>query len=350
MEQAKAPRANPRLPAAPVGSPDIGGTRYRPDGRRGHYESFFQRANHPDRPLAFWIRYTLFCPAGHAGEAMGELWAVLFDGEKNRQIAVKTETPLTDCRFDPNRLSVRIEEALLEAGNLRGSAAGGGHRIRWQLTFAGDQEPLFLLPRWQYGIGFPRAKSLVGTPLARYDGWIAVDDRRHEVEGWIGSQNHNWGERHTDHYAWGQVAGFDDRPDAFLEVATARLKLGCCWSPFLTILVLRLGEREIRMNGIVSMIRARGSFSYFVWSFRSRRGPITVEGTFSAPREAFVGLTYRNPPGGVKTCLNTKIASCEIRLTDRQAGSGRPLVLFTAHRGAFEILTDDPGHGIPLSL
>ena len=32
---------------------------------QGHYESFFQRANHPTRPLAFWIRYTLFSPHAH---------------------------------------------------------------------------------------------------------------------------------------------------------------------------------------------------------------------------------------------------------------------------------------------
>jgi hypothetical protein len=29
-----------------------------------------------------------------------------------------------------------------------------------------------------------------------------------------------------------------------------------------------------------------------------------------APRESFVGLTYANPPGAVKTCLNTKLAAC----------------------------------------
>ena len=36
------------------------------------------------------------------------------------------------------------------------------------------------------------------------------------LERWIGSQNHNWGRKHTDSYAWGQVAGFDDAPQTFL--------------------------------------------------------------------------------------------------------------------------------------
>jgi hypothetical protein len=40
-------------------------TRYQPGQSAGHYESFFQRANHPIRPMAFWIRYTIFSPQNH---------------------------------------------------------------------------------------------------------------------------------------------------------------------------------------------------------------------------------------------------------------------------------------------
>ena len=42
----------------------------------GFYESYFQRANHPTRPLAFWIRYTLFAPRGRPADAIGEVWAI----------------------------------------------------------------------------------------------------------------------------------------------------------------------------------------------------------------------------------------------------------------------------------
>ena len=58
-------------------------------GARGHYESYFQRANHPTRPLAFWIRYTAFVPRGRARDAVGELWAIWFDGEARSVSAVK---------------------------------------------------------------------------------------------------------------------------------------------------------------------------------------------------------------------------------------------------------------------
>ena len=46
-----------------------------------------------------------------------------------------------------------------------------------------------------------------------------------EIDDWVGSQNHNWGVRHTDRYAWGQVCGFDNAQTSFLEVASAQLKM-----------------------------------------------------------------------------------------------------------------------------
>ena len=42
--------------------------------RKGHYESYFQRANHPTEPRAFWIRYTVFVPRQRHELAVGELY------------------------------------------------------------------------------------------------------------------------------------------------------------------------------------------------------------------------------------------------------------------------------------
>ena len=67
----------------------------------------------------------------------------------------------------------------------------------------------------------------------------------------------------------------------------------------------------------------------------------------AAPREAFVGLEYRNPPGGVKHCLNSKIAACTVHFHDKRTGSTETLE--TKSRAAFEILTSDPNHGVAIS-
>src|SRR5512143_2161840 len=102
---------------------DANCTRYRPGQQRGHYESFFLRANHPTRPLAFWIRYTIFSPARHPEEALGELWAIFFDGESGQHVTVKEELPLQRCSFARDRFEVRIGEARLDGQGLSGAAA-----------------------------------------------------------------------------------------------------------------------------------------------------------------------------------------------------------------------------------
>lgn len=326
-------------------------TRFRPGSPDGHYESFFVRANHPSRPFAFWIRYTIFSPRHHPDRAVGELWAIVFNAETGQHVAVKSATPFAACRFDPTHLSVQIGQAHLDSGSLESEAASGGHTLSWDLRYSGDAPPLFLLPLASYSGPQPPAKSLVARPFAVFSGSLRVDGVPLPVAEWTGTQNHNWGPRHTDHYAWGQVAGFDDAPDAFLEVVTARRRLGPFWSPFVTLLVVRHGGEEIALNTPTQMRRAAGTFAPFDWRFRSATAAVIVEGHIAASSDAFVGLTYHNPPGGDKICLNSKLATCDLTITRRQGDAwGQPERLTARQRAAFEILTDQPDPRVPLRV
>lgn len=314
------------------------GARFVTGNREGHYESWFQRANAPGRPLALWIRYTVFSLAERPDLAIGELWAVFFDGERERVVAVKEEHPIHACRFSRSGLDVRIGDSTLDERSLEGGASSSAHAIRWSLRHRSAEPPLLLLPPLLYSAPLPRAKALVGSPLASFEGELEVDGERIAIDRWVGSQNHNWGSRHTDAYAWGQVAGFDDAPEAFLEISTARLRLGRRMTPPMTVLVLREGEEELRLNGLRRALRARASYEPFEWRFESASRDARVRGTITAPAWSFVALPYGNPPGGIKTCLNSKLARCELEVTRGR----RTHTYTTAHRAAFEILTDDP--------
>jgi hypothetical protein len=319
--------------------------RYVPENMKGHYESYFQRANHPQRPLAFWIRYTVFSAKGNPGDAVGELWAIYFDGERNQITAAKETFPMDTCRFSSNDLEVHIGEALLNESYLEGQVKMGSNTLLWDLQYTGSEPPLLLLPQSFYESSFPKAKAMVGTPNATFNGSMMVNGESVPIDRWIGSQNHNWGEKHTDSYAWGQVAGFDNAPDAFLECSTARIRLGPVWSPPLTFVVLRLGDDEIRFNSIVQSLRARGSFDFSSWRIDSGNSRTRVILHIHAPKSAFVGLIYNNPPGGTKICLNTKLASCELILKQQ----GEPeRTLIARQRAAFEILTERKDHAVPI--
>ncbi len=325
-------------------------TRFERGSQAGHYESWFQRANHPTRPEAFWIRYTIFSPKGRPEDAIGELWAIHFrrDGEHTRVVAVREEHPIDACTFATSGIDTSIADARLRDGMLTGRAATSDHAIAWDLTYKGGTRPLLLLPERLYAGGFPKAKALVGTPLCTYRGHLEVDSERVDIDGWVGSQNHNWGSKHTDEYAWGQVAGFDDEPDAFLEVSTARVHLGPIKTPWLTPIVLRIGDREFAVNALLRAVRNKGRYDTrtLEWQFSGSHDGTHIEGRVSAPRNSFVALPYGNPPGGVKTCLNCKLASCELHLTE----GGRSRRLYTAHRAAFEIGTDATDHGVALAF
>jgi hypothetical protein len=318
-------------------------TVYRRGQRAGHYESFYQRANHPERPLAFWIRYTIFAPRGDAEAAVGELWAVAFDGESGRHEVARFEVPIAQCDFPTDRFAVRVGAAELGPQGLTGSAGP----ISWNLRYTGDAPPLLLLPPRLYARGFPRAKSLVAVPLASYSGSYTVGGREIDVDGWIGSQNHNWGSRHTDRYAFGQVAGFDGAPESFLEVATAKATVaGPLATPWLTTLVLRHDSAEHSLVSVRRSLRATGRYRCFEWDFASGDASVEICGRITAEESAFVGLRYRNPPGGIKHCLNTKIASAEVTVRDRR--TGRTEWLHAGNRTLFEILTSNTDHGVEL--
>jgi len=327
-----------------VTSGDINAPVYRPGQRAGHYESWYLRANHPDRPLAFWLRYTIFAPTGRPDDAVGELWAVAFDGTARAHAVGKVRRPLRESEFAA--FPLRVGEAELSRGALTGRAGP----VSWALAYDGGEEPVLLLPPRLYRGGFPKAKSLVPRPLARFTGRYAIDDQPVEVHGWLGSQNHNWGSRHTARYAFGQVAGFDAAPGSFLELATVKATIaGPLTTPWATTLVLRHEGREYSFVGLREALRARGRYRPFTWEFATGEKDVRISGRITAEPDAFVGLRYDDPPGGVKHCLNTKIASAEVTL---EVG-GRRVELRTAHRALFEILTDEPAvdgrvHGVAL--
>ena len=311
---------------------------YDPTKPGGHYESYYLRANHPDRPLAFWIRYTIFSPAGRPADALGELWAIVFDGETATHTTAKLELPFADCAFPRDGFDVRIGPETSPPWMVK--ACVGRWADAWDLRYEGAEPPLYLLPARLYRGGFPKAKSLVSRPLVRFTGTVSVGNRAINVDGWTGSQNHNWGSRHTDHYAFGQVAGFDNAPDTFLEVATARNKIGPLWTPALTPLVLRHRGREHALTSTGQMFRATATIAPTRWTFGTQSAAVSVAGTIEAPKDALVVLEYANPPGGIKYCHNTKLARCELTVTDRVTGESE--VLRSDHGALFEILDDHP--------
>ncbi|MFO0618729.1 MAG: hypothetical protein U0414_39420 [Polyangiaceae bacterium] len=166
----------------------------------------------------------------------------------------------------------------------------------------------------------------------------------HAIDGWIGSASHNWGSAHTDAYAWGQVMGFDGAPGSFLECITGDVKVAGLAVPRSTLAVLHHEGRSFAFTNPVVGMLARARYEVGAWTFRCEGRDAVIDARFHAPPSAFLGLRYRNPPGGTKICHNSKIARADVTLIER----GGRVTTLTSDRAAFEILLDEPR--VPLAV
>lgn len=315
--------------------------RYREGNKKGHYESYFIRANHPKQAIAFWIRYTLFIPKHDPQNAIGELWAVYF--ENGKITPAKQEFDLSECELHTTNFNIKIAESHLRAFEAKGSIG----QFSWDLTYENLHSPVFLLPLSMYDLPFPKAKSIVSQPFASFLGQLKVGDQEILVNNWLGSQNHNWGAEHTDKYAWGQVVGFEQDQRCLLELITASVKVAGMSTPFITLIALFYNGKTQYFHKFKNWMRNKGKYAYFTWTFEARNDELEIKGTIEAEKTDFVGLRYYNTNGTDKFCLNSKVASCVLEI--RELKTGNTIELSTDNRCAFEILTDDEtSHGIPI--
>ena len=68
-----------------------------------------------------------------------------------------------------------------------------------------------------------------------------------------------------------------------------------------------------------------------------------IAAVFEASASDFVGLPYADPPGGVRTCLNSKLARCQATV---ERPGRPPRTLHSAHRAALEIIPTRDDHGV----
>lgn len=303
-----------------------------------YYESRYIRANAPERGQALWLRETLLLPV--EGEACADVWVMVFDPAGHR--AAKHTFPVDAADFDYETWAARIATTSIDDSAARGTLPDA---TRWDLTITrSGQDSVRLLPDQAYQRRFPAAKTMVRDPLARFDGRLAMPGLELDVDGWLGSVNHNWGTRHTPAYAYGQVCGFDNAPDSTLEIVTARAALGPVLLPGTTLFVFRHAGQEFAVRTVRGSLHTHGRYAAFMCTFGARVGEQMIQGEIIAEPADVIGLTYTDTHANDKFCYNSAIATCRIQV----AGKAFDRTELVSNRAMLEILTNDRVDGVPL--
>lgn len=308
-------------------------------GVRGRYESWFLSARdaEPGRPpRALWIRHTRHRYADAEAES-GALWCTVFDPAAGGGPAAVKESVTrldggTECGVD----------------TFRGGARARGRMAEWNLSVTGGgvAELRHLRPAVLYRAPIPRTKLVAPVPDGVVSGRVVLDAAVVDVMSWRATVGHNWGREHAEKWVWLHAAGFPDAPEAWLELAFARVRVGGALTPWIANGAVSLGGRRFRLGGFghipgVRVVAAPGRLEAIV----PGRG-IEVRIAADADLDQTVGFTYAGTVrGDDRTVLHAGIAG--VRLGVRRPGRSSA-ELATAGGGAYELGGRELEGGVPL--
>jgi hypothetical protein len=308
---------------------------------RGHYESFYVKACHPQGGLGVWIRYTVHKRPGAA--AVGALWFTLFDREQG---VCASKVQVAGPRAGPGRY-IELGEAWLDGSSAAGQAPSEHLDAEWELTFSGSEEPLRHLPRdWMYRSRLPRTKVLSPHPAVLVRGAARAGSREIRLDGWPGTVGHNWGAEHARRAIWVHGANFHGHERAWIDLAIGRVGVGPLTTPWIANGALSLDGVRHRLGGLerVASTRVAETPERCELGLEGSAG-MRVELTVGAPRERFVGWLYAQPDGSERQTVNCSIADMELTV----ARPGRPALPLELHGGAaYELQMSERYPPIPL--
>jgi hypothetical protein len=334
--------------------------------RAGMYESFYLRAVAPDRPLGVWIRYTAHKPPGQP--AQGSVWCTFFDGPDTPPFMHKLTT---DALSVPAHGWIAVGDSRLGPGRAEGACG----KARWSLRFASQEPELrHLQHRLLYRGPLPRTKLTSPAPAARFEGTLelpppppaaasrstapaaeptalpppaaAPRSRTLALDGWRGMVGHNWGAQHAERWIWLHGVGFEEQPEAWIDVAIGRVRVAGRTTPWVANGALRIDGERYRLGGV----GARGLLvaerpEHCVLALPGAGG-LMVEAHVQAPSAARAGWRYADPDGGQHDVSNCSIAA--LTLTVRRPARAA-CTLRTAHGAAYELGMRERDHGVPIA-
>ena len=308
-----------------------------------YYESRFIRANHPDRAQAIWLRWTLLLPV--PGDAVADVWVMLFDPDGAGNRALKVPHPVTAADYLSDPWSARIADTVIDDAHARGTVDGAS----WDLTIApGDEPAVKLLTDRAYAAKFPTAKTQVRHPLARFDGNRCTGRHPRRGRGVDGQRQPQLGQQ--AHPGLRLRPGVRIRRRAGLQPRSrhrARAAVGPLRLPAATLFVLRhAGWGGRRALGAGGPAHSRGPTSRSAGHSAGRADGFELRGEIRADPRDVIGLTYTDTNGKTKYCYNSALADCRITVS----GNGLDAELTASRRAMFEILTDERLGSVPVLL
>lgn len=259
----------------------------------------------------YWLHHELV--AGPDGRAHGLGWLAAFPADGQ---------PVVE-RFGPQPVSSGdlSDERWFEAAGARvGPAEMVGHTegARWNLTFEGDDEPLFTFPEYVWHGSVLPSSQVVPWPTATFSGTVSIGGRTVQLQGARGAVSRIYGRGNAHRWGWLHA---DLGDGDVLEIVAAQGRAPALRRvPPKAFCQLRVDGRDWPADALVAAAGSRARLGLPRWYATVTTPRERLRVAVRIPPSASVTLDYRDPDGASARCTNSCRADVEIRLERRGLG------------------------------
>jgi len=280
-------------------------------------------ASEPRAGYGLWLRAAVDVGADGAGQ--WSRWGSWFERDRpERSFAIKNAT-------DAAAISRSVAE--LQAGEWSGEVEGGGHALRWRLSFGQGAPGEEFLPGWLRPLGKLRGQGFVFPhPAATVSGAVEVDGRMVELTRVPAGQAHQWQRSVLPGWAWARCSTFAEDPDASIDLLDA-VGPGGVRVP---LFVFRFRGEVHHFGDLPWIALSRSRPASPSWHFSAQNARLAIDGVVHAAPSRMVQVQYPNADGSARHCVNSEIASMELHVRSRAlpVASFRPEITLTSQSGA----------------
>lgn len=285
-------------------------------------------ASEPRAGLGLWVRYVV--DIGRNGAQQFALWGSWFERDRpERSFALKNVLPTAAI----SRSGLQFGSGWLGAEGCSGEVEGGGHALRWRLSFGQGAPGEVAVPGWLRAPARLRGSGFVlPHPAATVTGAVEVDGRMIELSRVPAGQAHSWGRSRWPGWAWARCSAFAEDPDASIDLLEV-IGPGGVRVPMIT---MRFRGQTHRFGELPWIALTRSRPVSPSWHFSAQDTRLAIDGVVRARPEQMVQVQYPEPGGSWHHCVNSEIASMEVRVRSRPllGAAFRPELTLTSKSGA----------------
>lgn len=296
-----------------------------PRPRSGFHEAWYVVASDARAGHGLWLRYTV--DVDRSGVPALALWGSWF--EEGRTFALKNPLPAATI----GRSAVAFGPGELTADGCSGEVEGKGHTLRWRLRFGQGLPAEEFVPGWLAAVAKLRGGGFVlPHPATTVTGAVEVDGRMIELQRVPAAQAHLWGRRRYPSWAWARCSAFAEDPGASIDLLDVEGPAGVR----LPLFVFRFRGEMHRFGELPWVARSTSQPLSPSWHFSAQDARLAIDGVARASPSQMVQVQYAEPDGSLHHCVNSEIATFELRVRTRAfpGAPWRPEATLTSKCGA----------------